>query len=77
MVPSIGSTTSVLPCTASRPVTGNVQLSTNKQIDSVKHVLVWYIVFFAVLLERGGGHRGRDRMVGGFTATYVISAYHH
>jgi hypothetical protein len=23
------------------------------------------------------GHRGRDRMVVGFTTTYVISAYHH
>jgi len=76
MVPLIGSTTSVLPCTASRPVTGNVQLSTNKHIDSVKHVLVWYIVFFAVNW-RGEGHRGRGRMVGGFTATYAISAYHH
>ena len=25
----------------------------------------------------GGGRRGRDRMVVGFTTTYVISAYHH
>ena len=24
-----------------------------------------------------GGHRGRDRMVVGFTTTYVNSAYHH
>jgi hypothetical protein len=23
------------------------------------------------------GHRGRDRMVVGFTTTYAISAYHH
>ena len=23
------------------------------------------------------GHRGRDRMVIGFTTTYAISAYHH
>jgi len=23
------------------------------------------------------GHRGRDRMVVGFTTTYEISAYHH
>jgi len=23
------------------------------------------------------GHRGCDRMVGGFTTTYAISAYHH
>ena len=22
-------------------------------------------------------HRGRDRMVVGFTTTYVVSAYHH
>jgi len=25
----------------------------------------------------GGGCRGRDRMVVGFTTTYAISAYHH
>ena len=24
-----------------------------------------------------GGRRGRDRMIAGFTTTYVISAYHH
>jgi hypothetical protein len=24
-----------------------------------------------------GGHRGRDRMVVGFTTIYAISAYHH
>jgi hypothetical protein len=24
-----------------------------------------------------GGRRGRDRMIVGFTTTYVISAYHH
>ena len=24
-----------------------------------------------------GDHRGRDRMVVGFTTTYAISAYHH
>ena len=24
-----------------------------------------------------GGHRGRDRMVAGFTTIYGISAYHH
>jgi len=23
------------------------------------------------------GHRGRDRMIVGFTTTYAISAYHH
>ena len=28
-------------------------------------------------LKRGGGRRGRDRMVVGFTTTYVIGAYHH
>jgi len=28
-----------------------------------------------LMQERGG--RGRDRMVVGFTTTYVISAYHH
>ena len=59
---------------ASRPVTGDVQLSTNKQIDNVPNVLVWYIMFFILFL---GGRHGRDRMVGGFTATYAISAYHH
>jgi len=25
----------------------------------------------------GRGRRGRDRMVGGFTTTYAINAYHH
>ena len=25
----------------------------------------------------GGWHRGRNRMVVGFTNTYAISAYHH
>jgi hypothetical protein len=24
-----------------------------------------------------GGHRGRDRMVVGYTTTYAVSAYHH
>ena len=26
---------------------------------------------------RIGGHRGRNRMVVGFTTTYAIHAYHH
>jgi hypothetical protein len=25
----------------------------------------------------GGGHRGRDHIVVGFTTTYAISVYHH
>ena len=25
----------------------------------------------------GGGGRGSDRMIAGFTTTYAISAYHH
>ena len=28
-------------------------------------------------LAGGGGHRGSDRMVVGFTTTCAISAYHH
>jgi hypothetical protein len=31
----------------------------------------------SVLKKVFGGRRGRDRMVVGFTTTYVISAYHH
>ena len=31
--------------------------------------------YFILLLFRG--HRGRDRMVGGFTTTRAISAYHN
>jgi len=27
--------------------------------------------------KTGRGHRGRERMVVGFTTTYAISAYHH
>ena len=27
--------------------------------------------------KEGGWHRGRNRMVVGFTNTYAISAYHH
>ena len=36
-------------------------------------------VLFLVSLRinRGRGHRSYDRMVVGFTTTYVISAYHH
>ena len=30
----------------------------------------------SVCLGGGGGHRGHDRMVVGFTTTYAISAYH-
>ena len=29
------------------------------------------------MLNAEWGHRGRDRMVVGFTTTYAISAYHH
>jgi hypothetical protein len=29
------------------------------------------------LYNHVGDHRGRDRMVVGFTTTYAISAYHH
>jgi len=28
-------------------------------------------------MSTGGGRRGRDRMIVGFTTTYAISAYHH
>ena len=31
-----------------------------------------YLIFFAIR-----GHRGRDHVVGGFTTSYAISAYHH
>jgi hypothetical protein len=30
-----------------------------------------------VINNEDRGHRGRDCMVGGFTSTYAISAYHH
>ena len=29
-----------------------------------------------IVLDLGRGHRGRDRMVVGFSTTYAISAYH-
>jgi len=37
-------------------------------------------LFIVIVMVRHiwfGGHRGRDRMVVGFTTTYAISAYHH
>ena len=35
------------------------------------------IKHLTLLLVQGWGHRGRDRLVVGFTTTYVISAYNH
>jgi hypothetical protein len=35
------------------------------------------IVHIELDFYRGGGRRGHDRMVVGFTTTYAISAYHH
>ena len=44
-------------------------------------VSVSFFLMFDVPTEliggEGGRHRGRDRMVVGFTTTYAISAYHH
>ena len=34
-------------------------------------------LLYIEVLFKAGGHRGRDRMVVGFTTTYTISAYHH
>ena len=38
------------------------------------HVIIFIIYFF---LYVSGGHRGRIRIVVGFTTTYAISVYHH
>ena len=38
-------------------------------------VCPFVLFILAIVLQRG--RRGRDRMVVGFTTTYVISAYHH
>ena len=40
-------------------------------------VVVWSIVRLTSINVQKRVHRGRDRMVVGFTTTYVISAYHH
>ena len=37
--------------------------------------LNWYWLLFNIIYP--GSSRGRDRIVVGFTTTYVISAYHH
>jgi len=36
------------------------------------HFISYYM--YGIIL---GGRRGRDRMIVGFTTTYVISTYHH
>ena len=38
------------------------------------HNTLYHLVFVTYDCR---GHRGRDRMVVGFTTTYAISAYHH
>jgi hypothetical protein len=44
-------------------------------------VSVYQIILSLVLrmlnINIGGGRRGRDRMVVGFTTTYAINVYHH
>jgi len=44
-------------------------------------VSLYQIILSLVLrmlnINIGGGRRGRDRMVVGFTTTYAISVYHH
>jgi len=37
------------------------------------------LIYFSSHIFPSGiwGHRGRDRMVVGFTTTYAISTYHH
>ena len=45
------------------------------------HILTKLIILQPIrallIIPKGGGRRGRDRMVVGFTTTYAISAYHH
>jgi hypothetical protein len=36
---------------------------------------MYYQIYLLLKIPRG--HRGRDRLVVGFTTTCVISAYHH
>jgi hypothetical protein len=36
--------------------------------------LIYHVIVFSIFTR---GHRGRDRMVVGFTTTYAISACHH
>ena len=40
-------------------------------------VVVWSIIRLTSINVQKRVHRGRDRMVVGFTTTYTISAYHH
>jgi len=46
------------------------------------HLDQWFMRYYCDFLSKEaqfvwGGHRGRDRMVVGFTTTCAISAYHH
>ena len=38
---------------------------------------LWLLITLLVSSYFSGGRRGRGRIVGGFTTTYVISVYHH
>jgi hypothetical protein len=45
----------------------------------IKIILLLFLILLLLVRHRmlGGGCRGRDRMVVGFTTTYAISAYHN
>jgi len=36
-----------------------------------------YFDIYVYAIKKRRGHRGRDRMIVGFTTIYAISAYHH
>jgi len=42
----------------------------------MNHVTAYEIINWLICIDGRRGRRGRDRMVVGFTTTWVISAYH-
>ena len=45
--------------------------------DSLHIIFLSVNLLVAYVIHATKGHRGRDRMVVGFTTTYAISAYYH